>query len=79
MVNPPAAGKYGHWTNTHNPKDPEAWLNGAAEHAGSWWPTWSKWLAKKSGEKVPARVPGDGKLEVIEDAPGAYVKVMAHD
>ncbi len=79
VVNPPAAGKYGHWTNTRNPKEPEAWLKSASEHAGSWWPTWSKWLAKKSGEKVPARVPGDGKLEVIEDAPGAYVKVMAHD
>ena len=79
VVNPPAAGKYSHWTNTHNPKDPEGWLKGATEHAGSWWPTWSKWLARKSGEKVAARVPGDGKLEVIEDAPGAYVKIMAHD
>jgi polyhydroxyalkanoate synthase len=79
VVNPPAAGKYGHWTNTRNPKDPETWLKGATEHAGSWWPTWSKWLAKKSGAKVAARVPGDGKLKVIEDAPGSYVKVKAHD
>ena len=25
--------------------------------------------------EVPARVPGDGKLKPIEDAPGSYVKV----
>jgi polyhydroxyalkanoate synthase len=79
VVNPPAAGKYGHWTNAHNPKNPDTWLKGATEHGGSWWPTWSKWLARKSGAKVAARMPGDGKLKVIEDAPGAYVKVKAHD
>jgi poly(3-hydroxyalkanoate) synthetase len=28
---------------------------------------------------VAARVPGDGKLKVIEDAPGSYVKVQIHD
>ena len=79
VVNPPAAGKYGHWTNAKNPKNPDTWLKGASEHSGSWWPTWSKWLAGKSGAKVAARQPGDGKLKVIEDAPGTYVKVMAHD
>jgi polyhydroxyalkanoate synthase len=26
-------------------------------------------------DQVPARVPGDGKLKPIEDAPGSYVKV----
>jgi poly(3-hydroxyalkanoate) synthetase len=25
-------------------------------------------------EKVPARVPGDGELAVIEPAPGSYVR-----
>ena len=79
VVNPPAGQKYSHWTNGENPKDPEDWFDGATEHAGSWWPTWSAWLAKKAGPKVPARKPGNGKLKVIEDAPGSYVKVMAHD
>ena len=32
---------------------------------------------RKSGRKVPARKPGDGKLEPIEDAPGSYVRVRA--
>ncbi len=75
VVNPPAAGKYSHWTNPKNPKAPEDWFQGAAEHPGSWWPVWSAWAAKKSGPKVTARKPGGGKLKIIEDAPGAYVKV----
>ena len=77
VINPPAAGKYQHWTNTKRKKyaDADAWLADATEHPGSWWPDWDNWLAKKSGPKVAARVPGDGKLPAIEDAPGSYVKV----
>ncbi|MGF1610546.1 MAG: PHA/PHB synthase family protein [Kiloniellales bacterium] len=77
VVNPPAAGKYSHWTNPENPPDPDEWLRGAKEHKGSWWPEWLTWVAKKSGDQVPARVPGDGKLKVIEEAPGSYVKEKA--
>ena len=44
---------------------------------GSWWPDWLKWIAPKSGKKVKARIPGEGKLKAIEDAPGSYVKVKA--
>jgi len=79
VVNPPAAGKYSYWTNPKNPKEPKAWLAGAKEHPGSWWPTWSKWAAKYGGGKVAARVPGDRKLKVIEDAPGSYVAVRDQD
>jgi polyhydroxyalkanoate synthase len=75
VINPPEAKKYQYWVNPDGPKDVDAWLEGAEEHPGSWWPYWHKWLSAKSGKKVPARVPGDGKLEVIEDAPGSYVKV----
>jgi polyhydroxyalkanoate synthase len=77
VVNPPAANKYCYWTNTRNPKDPEAWLDKAAEHAGSWWPEWAKWVGKFAGGKAPARVPGEGKLKPVEDAPGSYVQVRA--
>ncbi len=77
VVNPPAAGKYHHWTATKTPNTPDAWLNGAVQHDGSWWPAWKKWLAKHSGAKIPARHPGDGDLAPIEDAPGSYVKVRA--
>tara|TARA_R110002124_G_scaffold9429_5_gene48264 strand:+ start:6100 stop:7956 length:1857 start_codon:yes stop_codon:yes gene_type:complete len=75
VINPPAANKYCHWTNTKTPKDPDAWLNAATRHEGSWWPDWQKWIGKKSGGQVAARRPGDGKLTAIEDAPGSYAAV----
>lgn len=79
VVNPPEPVKYQHWTNDKRKKydTPEAWLADATEHPGSWWPDWIKWMQKHSGKKVPARVPGEGKLTVIEDAPGSYVKVRS--
>ncbi|MBX6321616.1 MAG: class I poly(R)-hydroxyalkanoic acid synthase [Rhodospirillaceae bacterium] len=79
IVNHPAAGKYGYWTNNRTPPTPEAWLEGAVEHKGSWWPEWAKWVARFGGGKVPARHPGDGGLTPIEDAPGSYVRVQAKD
>jgi len=75
VINPPAAGKYSHWVNAKVPKSPYAWLMESEEVAGSWWPDWDKWLARKSGPKVKARKPGAGKLKAIEDAPGSYVRV----
>ena len=75
VVNPPAAKKYGYATQARYPKDPQAWLDKASWHEGSWWTDWGRWLARKSGPKVAARIPGDGALKPIEDAPGSYVKV----
>jgi polyhydroxyalkanoate synthase len=77
VVNPPEGGKYSHWINPELPADPEAWLAGATEIAGSWWPDWQRWISGQSKAQVAARVPGDGKLAAIEDAPGSYVKVRA--
>ncbi|HLE67156.1 MAG TPA: class I poly(R)-hydroxyalkanoic acid synthase [Burkholderiales bacterium] len=74
IVNPPAAKKYHYWTNEALPETPEQWFEGATQHPGSWWDDWQAWMdARNAGEKVPARVPGDGKLKVLEDAPGSYV------
>ncbi len=75
VVNPPDGGKYGHWINPDLPPDPEAWLDGATEIAGSWWPDWHRWTLSFGKAQVPARVPGDRMLKPIEDAPGSYVKV----
>jgi polyhydroxyalkanoate synthase len=76
VINPPSANKHGFWTNEDMPGTAEEWLEGAARNEGSWWPHWE---ARLSGggkaKKVPARRPGDGKLEVIEPAPGSYVRV----
>ncbi len=77
VVNAPAAKKYQHWTNDKLPPRVEDWFAGAKEHPGSWWTDWDTWLAPLSGKKVPARVPGGGKLKPLGDAPGTYVKVKA--
>ena len=77
VINAPVAKKYQYWTNDKIPATVETWLEGAKEHPGSWWPDWDKWLGKLSGQKIPARKPGEGKLKVLGDAPGEYVKVKA--
>src|SRR5471030_380817 len=81
VVNPPDAKKYQHWLNEtdKNPPTLDEWRAGAHEFPGSWWNDWDKWLAEKSGPPVAARVPGDGALPAIEDAPGSYVKVRLID
>jgi polyhydroxyalkanoate synthase len=77
VINPPAANKYQYWTNDKKTRTIDGWRDGATEHPGSWWTDWDQWLAKLSGEKIPARKPGDGKLQILGDAPGEYVKVKA--
>ena len=78
VINHPDASKYHYWTGKETPADPDAWLAAATQHPGSWWPEWQKWIASYGNGKVPARKPGDGKLKVLEDAPGSYVAVKAH-
>ena len=77
VVNPPAANKYCYWVNAKKPKNPEVWLAGSTEMAGSWWTDWQKWVEKYAGKTIAARQPGAGKLKVIEAAPGSYVQVKA--
>ncbi len=75
VINSPEMNKYYYYTNPEVPDDVEDWIKSAQHHEGSWWPYWHQWLYRKSGPKVPARMPGDGALDVIEDAPGRYVKM----
>ena len=74
VVNPPAANKYGYYTGELAPT-PDAWLEAATAHDGSWWPDWDAWVSVHGGGEAAPRAPGDGALPVIEDAPGRYVKV----
>ncbi len=75
VINPPAANKYGYRITANKlPKDAQNWANNAALNEGSWWPAWDKWVGKYTGNEIPARIPGEQKLDVIEDAPGRYVK-----
>jgi len=74
IVNPPAAKKYHYWTNDARPDSPDDWFTTATQHPGSWWEDWQAWMDRQNGgEKVPARSPGDGGLQPIEDGPGSYV------
>jgi len=79
VVNPPAKNKYGYQTNADLPPDPQDWLAAAEQHDGSWWPHWRTWLQSHAGKSRPvkARTPGDGALDVIELAPGSYVRVRS--
>ena len=76
VVNPPAAQKYQHWVDG-NMVSLDAFETSATEVKGSWWPDWIAWIRGFGGSDVTAtgaRVPGEGKLPAIEDAPGRYVK-----
>lgn len=79
VVNPPARKRYGFWANDETPADACAWLAGAEEREGSWWPHWQAWLAARSGAMVAAREPGASGLDALEDAPGSYVGVDLRD
>jgi polyhydroxyalkanoate synthase len=69
VINPPAANKHGFWTNQDMPESADDWLASATRHDGSWWPTWTQWLADKGSKKsLPTRAIADG----IEPAPGSY-------
>jgi poly(3-hydroxyalkanoate) synthetase len=54
---------------------PEEWRAVATCQEGSWWPSWSGWLAARSGAPVPP--PPEGRPEAgypaLEEAPGRYV------
>jgi polyhydroxyalkanoate synthase len=74
IINPPAKGKYGHYTNPGPVAGaPDDWMAGASFNQGSWWPRWGAWLAARSGAQIPARVPGDSGRPVLCAAPGTYV------
>lgn len=73
IVNPPSKKKYGHYTSPLPMEDAAAWRAAAEFHEGSWWPRWATWLGERSGEMVPARVPGSNDRPPLAEAPGTYV------
>ncbi len=78
VINPPAQRKRSHWIKDKLPDDAQAWLDGATEHAGSWWPDWAAWLKSHAGGQVAApRTYGGRGFKAIEPAPGRYVKAKA--
>lgn len=74
IINPPDRKKYGYRLNEDSNLDPDDWLLGAKQFEGSWWPDWVAWAEQYGGGEVKARNAAEGKLPVIEPAPGAYVQ-----
>lgn len=75
VVNPPHKNKYGYWTNAKTPKSPETYLSTGTFHSGSWWNDWVEWLKHYSGELVAVDYYHINKKNMIEPAPGSYVKI----
>ena len=73
VINPPSGGKGAYWTNDADESDAATWRASAQRHKGSWWADWAKWLAARSGKKVPARDLGSRAHPPLADAPGGYV------
>ena len=79
IINPPHNNKYGYRVTNKPPVDAEKWAGRAKIKKGSWWPEWARWVKRRAGAQVAARIPGNGELNVLEDAPGSYVKVRILD
>ena len=78
VINPPGPKpKYQYWTGPRPEGAYEDWVANAEEHPGSWWSDWIQWIDSQAPEKVPAREPGGGKVKILGDAPGEYVRVKS--
>ncbi len=78
VINPPAKKKRSYWRNDKPAADAATWLRTAQEHAGSWWPEWSAFLAEYGGVQVAApRKYGNTTYKPVEPAPGRYVRVRS--
>lgn len=78
VINPPEANKYQYWINDGKSASLDAFIEGATEHPGSWWPDWIDWIKGHDSSRVKAtgrRKPGSKVNPAIEDAPGRYVKM----
>ncbi|WP_180982379.1 PHA/PHB synthase family protein [Methylocella silvestris] len=75
VINSVAKPKYQYWLGEPPSGSFDDWVAKATEHPGSWWPDWVQWVTAQAPARVPARIPGDGALKPLCDAPGEYVKV----
>jgi polyhydroxyalkanoate synthase len=74
VLNPPGNPKARFFRSSDHPADPDAWLAGAEEQAGSWWEHWRDWLGERSGElKAAPGELGSRRHLPLADAPGTYV------
>lgn len=75
VINPPAKNKRSYWKQGELGKGADHWLETATSEKGSWWPHWDTWLKQQGGSEIPAPTQlGNERYQIIEDAPGRYVK-----
>ncbi|MCG9580851.1 class I poly(R)-hydroxyalkanoic acid synthase [Vibrio tubiashii] len=75
IVNHPAKGKYGFWTNDSLDDNADEWLANADHTEGSWWTHWDQWLLGfNPDEQVEPFKVGSEQFPVLGPAPGNYVK-----
>jgi polyhydroxyalkanoate synthase subunit PhaC len=74
LLNPPGNPKALFWTGAAQQLSPEAWLERATKHSGSWWPHWLEWSKARSGEvrSAPSSL-GSEESPPLDAAPGHYV------
>jgi polyhydroxyalkanoate synthase len=75
VINPPTKIKYQYWLGPKPVGSFDEWRAAVTEHPGSWWLDWIEWISSQGSEQAAARMPGDGKLMPLCDAPGDYVRV----
>lgn len=74
LVNPPGNPKASFYEGGPEGAEPEEWLAGATQRAGSWWEVWATWETERSGPERPApKALGSKAFPVLEAAPGSYV------
>ncbi|MDP2559759.1 alpha/beta hydrolase [Psychrobium sp. 1_MG-2023] len=79
VINPVSKNRRHYWADGQLDTGADNWLETAEKHDGSWWAHWDKWLKKRAGKKVKAPEYGNEKHQVIEPAPGRYVKIKIDD
>ncbi|MCE7000799.1 poly-beta-hydroxybutyrate polymerase [Saccharothrix sp. S26] len=56
------------------PVDPSVWSAGSVSRQESWWQAWTRWLAPRSGPRVPATAVGSARHPAGAPAPGHHVR-----
>ncbi len=76
LVNPPGNPKASYFTAPLDGEvSPDAWLERAEKHEGSWWEHWADWALERSGDEVPAPDSlGSSRFPARAAAPGSYVR-----
>jgi polyhydroxyalkanoate synthase len=74
LVNPPGNPKAFHYVAPARPATGDEWFETAPKLPGSWWESWAKWCAERSGKLIPApKKLGSKEHPPTVDAPGEYV------